>query len=696
MVHVHYNFGLVAGSIVVALLTCYFAISIEQLLFKNLAKHLKKYLVVCCGAVLGAAVWCMHFVGMLACKLPVNYSLDYEMTLLSYCVAFMAATFAIWLNTQFRLTLGRLVLGGVLMGLGIVGMHYIGMMGVIVEGYSSTYDWVLVCLSVVIAISGSGIAFWLSNKYKTVPQYREALKIGISLVMALAIIATHYTGMAAITWQEVGQHASAFDVYSSKQGILFFSVVLVTSLVLLGAFGVAIMEQRLNERSRQLFRLNQQLIHQAYQDTLTKLPNRSFLTEYAESVFISHQQHQQPLAFLYIDVDQFKTVNDGFGPYVGDSLLVQLTERIQHKMRSHEKLFRIGGDEFLLVIERASLAHVVHIAEQILQEMHHAFLISDKDINISASIGIAMFPEHGQNLQDLLMNADAAMLSAKLQGRNTYSVYNYSIDQQEVRHKSQLINDLYKAVEEKQFVLFYQPKFTALDYSICGVEALIRWQHPHLGLLSPNMFIRGAEQTGLIIQMGYWVIEEACKQIQRWEREGRDFFPIAVNLSAVQFEHKNLFTTLENLFEQYKINPRHLMLEVTETIAMSRIEASIACFERLRAMGVQLSIDDFGTGHSSFLYLKKLPVDELKIDRGFILDLKPHSKDEIILESIIRLAIKLGLTVTVEGVEYQEQADMLKKMGCQQLQGYLLGIPMPIEQLEKIILPKTGSQDKNA
>lgn len=389
---------------------------------------------------------------------------------------------------------------------------------------------------------------------------------------------------------------------------------------------------------------------------------------------------------MYIDLDQFKTVNDGFGHHVGDQLLVQMTARIHRKLSNNEKLLRIGGDEFLLIIERASLEHTVDLAEQILLTIQERFVIAWKEINISASIGIAMFPEHGQNLQDLLMNADAAMLNSKFQGRNTYSIYNYCVQQEEIKSQSRLINELYKAVEEQQFVLFYQPKFTCQDYQICGVEALIRWQHPHLGLLGPNMFIRGAEQTGLIIQMGYWVIEEALKQIQIWEKAGRNFFPIAVNLSAIQFEHKHLFSTLEKLFEKYPIQPQHLMLEVTESIAMHHIDSTIETFRKLRDMGIQLSIDDFGTGHSSFLYLKNLPVNELKIDRGFISDLKPNSKDEMILESIIQLAIKLGLTVTVEGVEHQQQADILKRLGSQQLQGYLLAMPMPIEQLEKMPL----------
>ena len=214
------------------------------------------------------------------------------------------------------------------------------------------------------------------------------------------------------------------------------------------------------------------------------------------------------------------------------------------------------------------------------------------------------------------------------------------------------------------------------------MEALIRWKHPTLGLLAPNMFIDGAEQTGLIIRMGYWALEQACQQIQEWEEKQFQFCPIAVNLSAVQFEHKHLIENLENLIKKYHIKRGNLIIEITESTAMHHIDDSIETFEKLRNLGIKLAIDDFGTGHSSFLYLKDLPVDELKIDREFIRNLSEGSKEEIILESIIHLAIRLGLVVTAEGVETEQQAGILKRLGCQQLQGYLLGMPLPVERFE--------------
>lgn len=382
-------------------------------------------------------------------------------------------------------------------------------------------------------------------------------------------------------------------------------------------------------------------------------------------------------------MDRFKSVNDAFGHHVGDELLVKFAQRMHAQLNEQQKLIRVGGDEFVLIVEQTTQQQTEEIASKYLQCIQESFLIAGREINISASIGVVFYPEHGNNLQDLLINADAAMMLSKEQGRNTYSVFNHSIDQQKNnRSQSKLIKDLYKAVEEQQFVLFYQPKFTA-DSKICGVEALIRWKHPNLGLLAPGMFIDGAEQTGLIIRMGYWALEQACAQMQSWRERGFEFNTVAVNLSAVQFEHKHLIKTLEALIRKYAIDPGSLIIEITESTAMHHIDSSIQTFEKLRDLGIQLAIDDFGTGHSSFLYLKDLPVDELKIDREFIRNLSCGSKEEIILESIIQLAKRLGLVVTAEGVETEQQADILKRLGCQQLQGYLLGMPLPVQRLEE-------------
>jgi diguanylate cyclase len=685
MVPIHYEMDLVVGSIVIAILACYVALSMENFLLRNLQnqdQNYNKIIILLSGFFFGIAIWLMHFIGMLACHLPNGYYFDYTLTVTSLIIAFVASTFAVWQTTQKVLTLPRLILGALLMGLGISGMHYIGMMGLVIDGYSSYYNLLMVTSSILIAVSGSGLTFWLIFKYKNAVMHKAGFKFLLSSMMALTIVGMHYTGMAAVSFHL--DTATKIDVLvQQNQGIIFFLVIFVTSLVLAVSFVIAILEQRLEERNKELLYANRELANQSVQDNLTKLPNRLFLTDYAHIVFSQQRINNGKSAFIYIDLDRFKAVNDVFGHHVGDQLLIQLANKIHRQLASNEKLLRIGGDEFLLVIEDSTTEYAVYAAERVHQIIQEGFWIIGKEINISASIGIAMFPEHGSNLQDLLMNADAAMLSSKKQGRNTYSVFSFSDDQLESKSQTKLINDLYKAVEEHQFILFYQPKYTTSTKKICGVEALIRWKHPIHGLLSPNMFIKGAEKTGLIIQMGYWALEEACKQIQIWEKQNADFFPLAVNLSAIQFEHKHLFSILESLFSRYKIKPGHLMIEITESTAMRHIETSMLSFERMRQMGIKLAIDDFGTGHSSFLYLKKLPVDELKIDRAFIKDLDQNNKDELILESIIKLATMLGLTVTAEGVETEFQAEVLDRLGCQQLQGFLLGMPMPVEELEK-------------
>lgn len=683
MVEIHYDSNLVIASIFIAFLASYLAISVEQLLFQKFYKNYRKMIITISGMILGFAVWSMHLVGTLAGHLPQDFYFDPALTFLSYLIAAIASIFSIRLTTRPTLPLARLLTGAILMGLGMSGMHYVGMMGLIIPGYHLHYDLFLVVVSVLTAIAGAALAFWLTFKYKIAQSnHHVALKMMVTLIMAMSIVAMHYLGMGAAYYHpEMAEVVSVLSPYQLSKGLLLFTIIVIASLIVLMALAVASLELRLEQRDFQLSEVSKELATQALQDNLTKLPNRLFLLDYAQMLFQQHQACAQKIAWLYIDLDRFKSINDAFGHSAGDQLLVQIANRIQRHLTAQQKLLRIGGDEFLLVVEQTDADGASVLAERVLQHLQDGFLIAGKEIKISASIGIAIYPEHGTQLQDLLMHADAAMLMSKEQGRNTHSVFHSTLEQQESHSQSKLMNDLYKAVEEEQFVLFYQPKFTT-DYRICGVEALIRWKHPTLGLLTPNLFIQGAEKTGLIIRMGYWALEQACKQIQQWQRLGKPFYPIAVNLSAIQFEHKHLFTTLEKLLKQYQVQPQHLVIEITESTAMHHIELSIRSFERLRQMGLRIAIDDFGTGHSSFMYLKRLPVDELKIDRGFINELKPGSKDEMILESIIHLALKLGLTVTAEGVETPLQADILTRLGCKQLQGFLLGMPVDVERLD--------------
>jgi len=675
MGHVDYDSTLIVGSFIAAGIICYIVISMEQLLFNKTFKQFESLILFINSLLLASAISIVHIVGIQAYHLLGTINSNIPLIAVSFAISALLSYIAMWLTSRFTLPLFRLVLSSVVMGIGISASYYIAMLGWNIDIYKKDYTAFLLLFSVLIAMSGSGLAFLLSYKLKDTGHHRLNLKIAFAIMMTLSIMGMHYTALIAtnITDKFISQ-------YQAEHDLLLFTIILVTCLVLVASFIVAMLEQRLTQQNLELRKANKELANLSIQDNLTKLPNRLYLVDYAEVLISDHRYKDQKIAFLYIDLDRFKSVNDAFGHHVGDQLLIQMANRLHWQLNEKCKLLRIGGDEFLLIAENTNVEDAVVLAEKVLQLIQESYQISGKEINISASLGVALFPEHGQNVQDLLMNADAAMLMSKEQGRNTYTIFSYSTHQQETRSQSKLINDLYKAVEEKQFILYYQPKFNT-NLEVCGVEALIRWNHPALGILTPHMFIEGAEKTGLIIPMGYWALEQACQQIQAWERSNTPFYPVAVNLSALQFENKKLFSTLEALLKKYQIQPHHLIVEITESTAMRHIDLSIRACERLRDMGIRVAIDDFGTGHSSFLYLKDLPVDELKIDRGFIVDLKPGSKEEVILESIIHLAKKLGLTVTAEGVETQQQVEILTRLGCQQFQGYLLGMPVNVGQL---------------
>jgi EAL domain-containing protein (putative c-di-GMP-specific phosphodiesterase class I) len=311
--------------------------------------------------------------------------------------------------------------------------------------------------------------------------------------------------------------------------------------------------------------------------------------------------------------------------------------------------------------------------------------VAEHELKISASIGIALFPGNGATPQELLMNADAAMYHAKGMGKNGYSFFDVSMNTN-ARKQLQLLQDLRNAVEHEQFRLYYQPKFDALSGRPVGAEALLRWEHPQDGLLLPDKFIELAEKTGLIIPIGDWVLNEACRQMQVWYAQGYQDWRIAVNLSALQFCHAGLVKSVANALERHRLPANSLTLEITETTAMSDADASMTVLQKLSDMGVDLSIDDFGTGYSSLMYLKRLPANELKIDRGFVRDLEHDSDDAAIVSAIVALGQALDLRIVAEGVETGAQQDFLTKLGCDSLQGYLLGHPMPAERFMQDIV----------
>lgn len=424
----------------------------------------------------------------------------------------------------------------------------------------------------------------------------------------------------------------------------------------------------------------------AYHDDLTQLPNRRYIQNAMESVMkdINSGQNRR-LALLFIDLDRFKIINDNFGHSYGDELLHKVSERLTSSLGENDTLARMGGDEFIfLLTDFDNPSYVIQKAEEILNLFNDPFLVNKKELHTTASIGVAIYPEHSLSMEKFLVYADNAMYQAKAQGKNQFVIHTSDFSD-EMIEESVLEIELRNAIENDEFVLHYQPQIHNVTGDLIGLEALIRWQHPRLGMLEPGRFIRLAEENGLITQIGEWVINEACLQNKKWQDSGMSPVKISVNLSTQQFLTRNLISYVEEVLERTALNPKYLVVEITENMAME-YEYSIAVLKELKKLGIGISIDDFGTGYSSLNYLKNFPIDYIKIDKSFVNELMNDVNDAIIVIAIITLAHNLKKEVIAEGVETQEQLDFLKKHNCDITQGYFYSKPLPASEIEKVYL----------
>ncbi|GAB3266179.1 PAS domain S-box protein [Chitinimonas naiadis] len=423
----------------------------------------------------------------------------------------------------------------------------------------------------------------------------------------------------------------------------------------------------------------------ANHDGLTGLLNRSGLMSQLEHEINRAKAHRQSLAVLFLDLDRFKAINDTLGHGTGDRLLVAATERLRNQVKETDLVGRLGGDEFTIVLENLSAPEVAaDVASRIVNAMAQHFVIDGHEMFVTASVGVAVYPHDGIDATALLKNADVAMYRAKERGKNTYQFFAKEMNAQAFEHLL-LENSLRHALERQEFELHYQPQVATSNGSIVGVEALIRWRHPELGLVPPAQFISMAEQNGLIVPIGAWVLHEACRQGRQWLDAGHALAHVAVNLSARQFADDHLLDTIRAALSESRLPPSMLELEITESTIMQKPQDAVTLLHKLRAMGVALSIDDFGTGYSSLVSLKQYPLDNLKIDRGFVAGIPHDADDQAITEAIVAIARKMRLKVVAEGVETIEQFDFLRAAGCDIAQGYLLGRPMPAHELAAML-----------
>ena len=629
---------------------------------------------------MGTGIWSMHFIGMLAFVPPFETAFDIPLTLASLLAGMLSSGFALWLVSQPKLPVWLLGIGALCMGVGISSMHYLGMAALRMQP-GIDYDPKLFGLSLLIAVAASAAALWIAFRLRRQTRHVLLARAGAAVLMGIAIVGMHYTGMAAASFADgsfcgalgAGLHSDGLDklVLVSTLGVL--TVTLLTSIL------DARMEARTAVLSNSLFEANRELTQLALHDNLTGLPNRVLLTDRIEQAMNTVNEKGGCFALMFMDLDGFKPVNDAFGHHIGDQLLCQVAGRLRENLHRNDTLARIGGDEFVLLMELDDPQDALTIAARQVSVVSRTFEVASHVLQVSVSIGICIYPGNGETQHELLMNADAAMYHTKAAGKNGYNFFDPSMNTN-ARNKLQLLQELRIAIDQWQFCLHYQPKFDAITNEPVGAEALLRWNHPQRGLLGPDHFIGLAEKTGLIIPIGEWVLDEACRQMRDWYAQGYSHWRIAVNLSALQFCHAGLVETVARTLARHRLPANCLTLEITESTAMSDADASLNVLQKLADMGVDLSIDDFGTGYSSLMYLKRLPANEIKIDRGFVRDLEHDGDDAAIVSAIVALGQALNLRIVAEGVETSVQQNFLTKLGCSALQGFLLGHPLPAQQ----------------
>jgi diguanylate cyclase len=420
-----------------------------------------------------------------------------------------------------------------------------------------------------------------------------------------------------------------------------------------------------------------ELYYLAHYDPLTQIPNRMLLTDRLQQACRESVRSGASIGLMFVDLDRFKQVNDSMGHGFGDCLLRAVAERLQNCVRACDTVARLGGDEFAILMDGVENSHAATVlGQRVLDAMQAPFTVLDRELFITASIGLALYPQDDDNCENLLAKADAAMYDAKSNGRNTFRQYAPGLSMYSVERLS-LETDLRHALDNGELVLHYQPQISLSSGGVVGVEALVRWQHPTRGLLPPIHFIPLAEESGLIVGIGYWVLREACRQQMEWVRAGLAPLRMSVNISAVQFQQIDFSARVQQVLLETGIDPAHVELELTESIVMHHAAAVLGTLNALKNIGLQLAIDDFGTGFSSLSYLRRFPVDRLKIDQSFIRDIEKLPVNESIVRAITALAKSLSLEIVAEGTETQSELTFVKNCGCDEAQGYFYSRPLP-------------------
>ncbi|MHC8390667.1 putative bifunctional diguanylate cyclase/phosphodiesterase [Pseudomonas sp. MDT2-39-1] len=647
------------------------------------------------AACLAGGIWAMHFISMLAFQAPIEIHYQLPITLISLLFALTASWLAMHTLSHPHPSFWQTLRAAVWIGLGIATMHYVGM-AAMRSNATAYYDPGLFVLSIVIAIGASLAALLISRHLREGSGVaHQLLKYTASLVLGAGIVSMHFTGMAALNL--VLPIDSLQPLPGDNNHLqLGLTVAMMTLLIIGSSISAALADKKLQHKECDLQRVNTllgqldqarlSLQKVAHYDALTNLINRRGFNQIFSEKLLEKTNEGGMLAVIFLDIDHFKRINDSLGHDAGDELLKVLASHIKASVRSNDEVVaRFGGDEFCILIGLHDREEARHMAQRIMLKMKEPIELAGRSMVMTTSIGISVFPQDGTTCEELLKNADLALYQSKGSGRNGLHFFSPHMKTRATL-ELQLEEELRHALRNDDgLILYYQPIYELKTGQVTKLEALIRWQHPVHGLLAPDRFIAIAEANGLIAELNNWVLRKTCEDLGELSRQGREDLKIAVNCSPLNLAREDLADEIENALRIAGVAPHRLELEVTENALMGNLANTLVLLKQIRSLGVSLSIDDFGTGYSSLAYLKRLPLNTLKIDRSFIQDVPKATQDMEIVHAIIIMAHTLHLQVISEGVETSEQYDFLERLGCDFVQGHLLSRPVPMAELHAVL-----------
>lgn len=643
---------------------------------------------------LAVGIWAMHFISMLSFQAPLEMHYDLPVTVASLAIALIAGIVAMETLSHQKLQPAQYLFASICIGLGIAAMHYVGM-SAMRSGATQYYEPVRFIASIVIAIASSLAALVLAIHLRQGSGvFHQLLKYGASLVLGAGIVSTHFMGMWALHLMVPA--GAQFQPPSTENSLqLSLTIALIVLLIIAGSVSAALADKKLQAKERDLKRVNAllsqldqarvSLQQVAHFDALTNLINRRGFNQIFAERLMEQKLAQGMLAVMFLDIDHFKRINDSLGHDAGDELLKVIAERIRSATRANDVVARFGGDEFCILIALHNTDEALNLAQRVMQKMKEPIALSGRRMVMTTSIGISVYPQDGETSEELLKHADLALYQSKGHGRNSIHFFSANL-KTKASLELHLEEELRAALrEESGLQLYYQPIVDLRTGHVAKLEALVRWEHPTHGLLTPDRFISIAENNGLIAELDNWVLRRACRDLGQLTEPGFEKLVIAVNCSALNLAREELLEEIDSALKEAAVAPHRLELEVTENALMGNISSTIMLLKEIRALGVALSIDDFGTGYSSLAYLKRLPLDTVKIDRSFIIDIPRSPQDMEIVQAIILMAHTLHLKVVTEGVETPAQLDFLSHYGCDYVQGYLFSKPVPLSALRPLV-----------